>query len=190
MHSISLLILTYVAWGGSSAFGAIQSPTNAKNGLGSAWPASPAAAELPASNAAGRVLRQYKVLFAFEPRNPDELELRVDDVLVDREGYSAMGTLDEGWMRAQNTRTGLVGLFPSGYVTETALEQPITSSGDMYADSDEFAVVAVQPSSPVNKMVPSSSFHKAGKSPFTPVTHSISNTVCRAALIKTLPSLL
>ena len=174
-----------VAW-----VGAIQSPTSNAN-LASAWPASPAAAELADSNAAGRVLRQYKVLFAFEPRNPDELELRVDDVLVEREGYSAMGTLDEGWMRAQNTRTGLMGLFPSGYVTETALEQPTTSSGDMYANSDEFLVAAAQPSTVVNKMVSSSSFHKAGhKSSFTPVPHSVSNTVCRAALDNALSRLL
>ena len=171
-----IFIWNYVAWGGSPANGGIQSPTTNTN-FASAWPASPADGEPAASNAAGRVLRQYKVLFPFEPRNPDELELCVDDVLVEREGYLEMGTLDEGWMRAQNTRTGHLGLFPSDYVTEMALEQPTTSSSDMYANSDEFAFAAAQPSTPGNKIVPSSSFHKTVKSSFAPVPHSTSNTV-------------
>ncbi|CAL8075733.1 unnamed protein product [Calicophoron daubneyi] len=58
--------------------------------------------------------------FDYQPKQTDELELRVDDVIqvIDRD------LPDEGWWKGKNLRSKKIGLFPDNFVSSTTTEPP------------------------------------------------------------------
>ena len=55
--------------------------------------------------------KTYKVLFDYTPVESDELELKVNDVLI----VGPNDRSDGGWCSGTNQRTGKVGVFPMNY---------------------------------------------------------------------------
>ncbi|CAH8870183.1 unnamed protein product [Trichobilharzia szidati] len=55
---------------------------------------------------------QVRARYEYTPKQPDELELRVDDIIqvLDR------NLPDDGWWKGRNLRTNLVGMFPDNFV--------------------------------------------------------------------------
>ncbi|VDP99028.1 unnamed protein product [Trichobilharzia regenti] len=55
---------------------------------------------------------QVRARYEYSPKQPDELELRVDDIIqvLDR------NLPDDGWWKGRNLRTNLVGMFPDNFV--------------------------------------------------------------------------
>ena len=61
----------------------------------------------------------YRVMFDYTPQNPDELELRVGDVI------SVTSKLDDGWWEGKSYRMkGKSGVFPGNYLEEIAAGLP------------------------------------------------------------------
>ena len=52
---------------------------------------------------------RYKALYAYTPRNADELPLEVDDIIY------VMEKCDDGWYIGTNTRSGQFGTFTGNY---------------------------------------------------------------------------
>uniref|UniRef100_A0A915PNW5 SH3 domain-containing protein n=1 Tax=Setaria digitata TaxID=48799 RepID=A0A915PNW5_9BILA len=54
--------------------------------------------------------RYYQVLYAYRPRNVDELELQENDTVF------VIEKCDDGWFIGTSLRTGQFGTFPGNYV--------------------------------------------------------------------------
>ena len=67
------------------------------------------------------IMRRHNVVvrFSYQPSNPDELELRVGDVVWPTADQSG---LDVGWLRCEDARTERIGVFPANYVAAAARE--------------------------------------------------------------------
>ncbi|EJW88079.1 hypothetical protein WUBG_01011 [Wuchereria bancrofti] len=52
----------------------------------------------------------YRVLYAYKPRNADELELQENDIVF------VIEKCDDGWFIGTLPRTGQFGTFPGNYV--------------------------------------------------------------------------
>jgi hypothetical protein len=55
--------------------------------------------------------KRFKVLFEYQPMERDELELRVNDIIL----VKPTDRSDGGWSVGTNTRTNLLGVFPLNY---------------------------------------------------------------------------
>jgi len=54
---------------------------------------------------------RHRVLYDYEPRHADELELREGDLVT------VMRRYDDGWCVGVHARTSCVGTFPGNYVS-------------------------------------------------------------------------
>ncbi|VDP75073.1 unnamed protein product [Schistosoma curassoni] len=56
---------------------------------------------------------QVRARYEYMPKQADELELHVDDIIqvLDR------NLPDDGWWRGRNMRTNLIGIFPDNFVS-------------------------------------------------------------------------
>jgi len=114
--------------------------------FGSAEPAKTAVAEEPAAAAVPTDLTgyvQYKALYDYEARNPDELAFSVDDIIMVHPGQDH----EPGWLGGQ--LNGKVGWFPESYaerVVENVTSsdqtlQPIVELPENGSDSSSFQEV-------------------------------------------------
>ncbi|XP_048577434.1 intersectin-1 isoform X3 [Nematostella vectensis] len=72
----------------------------------------------PRPRAVKKPLQYYRVLYAFEPRNPDEIEVNEDDIVtVDHDNCTA----PLGWLRGKCH--GKTGLFPANYAEKISEEE-------------------------------------------------------------------
>merc|ERR1712226_1097911 len=66
----------------------------------------------PSNNTSGKTNEYFRVMYSFQPTNPDELQLTKDDVILVVEQCS------DGWFAGKSTNSGKFGLFPGNYVSK------------------------------------------------------------------------
>merc|ERR1719483_1495339 len=97
---------------------------------------------------------QYRALYDYEARNPDELAFSVNDIIMVHPGQDH----EPGWLGGE--LNGKVGWFPEAFaerVVEGATDQtlqPIAEVPENGSDSSSFQEIPVAAEEPVNSMVP------------------------------------
>ncbi|TGZ72551.1 hypothetical protein CRM22_002017 [Opisthorchis felineus] len=89
---------------------------------------------------------RVRVRFDYDPKQPDELELQVDDIIqvMDR------SLPDDGWWKGRNLRTRKVGVFPDNFVApindtnkENAVEPPTHNNASALAGNKPVGITTV-----------------------------------------------